>query len=118
MTPAADPTYVAAVLTLYTALPDTPNRASAYHKNVASAFLQRDVPLQVVESALLLGSLRRTNRPGRLPLPPIRSLAFFSPVVEELLRQSPPDSYLDYLRSKAERFLPPDVQKSAFSRDR
>jgi hypothetical protein len=119
MTPVANLAYVTAVLTLYTALPDTPNRASAYDKNVASAFLQRDVPLQVVESALLLGSLRRSNRPGgRLPLPAIRSLAYFSPVVDELLRQPLSDTYLDYLRSKAERFLRPEVQKSTFSHDR
>lgn len=119
MTPVADPAYVAAVLTLYTALPDTPNRAGAYDKSVAGALRQRDVPLQVVESALLLGFLRRRTRPdGRLPLPPIRSLAYFSPVIDELLRQPLPDTYLEYLRSKADRLLRPDVQKSTFSDDR
>ncbi len=119
MIPAADPAYVVAVLTLYTALPDTPNRASAYDKSVAAALLQQDVPLQVIESALLLGFLRRRNRPdGRLPLPPVRSLAYFSPVIDELLRQPVPDSYLEYLRSKAGRFLRPKVQKSTFSGDR
>jgi hypothetical protein len=119
MTPTADPAYVAAVLALYTALLDTPNRASAYDKSVASALFHRDVPLQDVESALLLGSLRRRSRPaGLLPLPPIRSLAYFSPVIDELHRQPLPATYLDYLRSKAGQFLRPDVQKYTFSDDR
>jgi len=119
MTLIAGPAYVAAVLALYTALPDTPNRASTYDKNVASALFQRGVPLQVVESALLLGTLRRRNRPGGLlPLPLVRSLAYFSPVVDEILLQPLPATYLDYLRSKADQFLRPDVQKSTFADDR
>jgi hypothetical protein len=119
VTPRDGPAYVAAVLALYTTLPDTPNRASTYDKSVAGALFQRGVPLQVVESALLLGTLRRRHRPaGLLPLPLVRSLAYFSPVVDELLRQPLPANYLDYLRSKADRFLRPDVQKSTFSGDR
>lgn len=119
MTPCAGPAYVAAVLALYTALPDTPSRASAYDKTVAAALFQRGVPIQLVESALLLASLRRRNRPGgQLPLPLVRSLAYFSPVIEEILRQPPPPTYLDYLRSKANQLLRPDVQNSTFSTDR
>jgi hypothetical protein len=35
-----------------------------------------------------------------MPLGPIRSLRYFIPVIEELLAQTVPDSYLAYLRSK------------------
>lgn len=65
MTPTAAPAYVAAVLQRYAGLPDTPRRASAYDKAVARSFFERGVPLEIAESALLLGSLRRRNRPGR-----------------------------------------------------
>jgi len=58
-------------------------------------------PLSLVETALLLGSLRRLCRPSDLrPLPRIRSLAYFQPVIEELQDHPVPDGYLDYLRLK------------------
>jgi hypothetical protein len=119
MTPIAGPAYVATVLAFYIALPDTPNRASSYDKRVADALFQRGVPIQAVESALLLGFLRRHNRPGALlPLPPVRSLAYFSPVIDEILRQPLPPTYLEYLRSKANRLIRLDVQHSKLSNDR
>ena len=59
------------------------------------------VPLPLVESALLLGSLRRLIRAAdRPPLPKIRSLAYFLPVIEELQLQPLPDGYVGYLRLK------------------
>lgn len=119
MTPIADSVYVAAVVALYVSLPDTPRRASAYDKAVARALFERVVPIQVVESALLLGSLRRRIRPAAaLPLPPVRSLAYFSSVIDEILQQPLPAGYHDYLRAKAAQVLRPDVQKSTFSDDR
>ena len=55
----------------------------------------------VVESAFLLASLRRLARPADVPaLSPIRSLAYFQPVVEELLSDTPPENYMEYLRLK------------------
>ena len=84
MTSAAGPAYVIAVLQLYLDLPDTPHRASSYDQAVARSFFERGVPLDVVESALLLGALRRLRRPAAaLPLSPVRSLAYFSAVVDE-----------------------------------
>jgi hypothetical protein len=45
--------------------------------------------------------LRRLIRPADAPrLSPIRSLAYFRPVIEELRAHPAPDSYLDYLRLK------------------
>jgi hypothetical protein len=50
---------------------------------------------------LLLGSLRRLHRSKDLPpLPKIRSLAYFLPVIEELQLQPLPDGYLQHLRLK------------------
>ena len=119
MTPVAGSAYVAAALLLYVELPDTPRRASAYDQAVARSLFDRGVPLDVVESALLLGSLRRRNRPGKaLPLPPVRSLAYFSSVIDEILHQPLPAGYHGYLRSKADQILRPEVQKTTFSSDR
>lgn len=45
----------------------------------------RGVPLEVVETALLLACLRRRVRPTDVPpLPRVPSLAYFQPVIEEL----------------------------------
>ena len=66
--------------------------------------------------------LRRLSRPSDLPpLPKIRSLAYFLPVIEELQQQPLPDGYLDYLRLKLRKLSAParpDVQKNTFSDDR
>ena len=119
MTSVASPAYVAAALRLYLELPDTPQRASAYDQAVARSLFERGVPLDVVESALLLGSLRRRSRPQEaLPLPPVRSLAYFSSVINEILQQPLPVGYHAYLRSKADQFLRPDVQKTTRPSDR
>jgi hypothetical protein len=122
MTPAAGPAYVAAVLILYLDLPDTPLRPSRQDQSLALRLHEQGVPLSLVEAALLLGSLRRIIRPtDRPPLSPIRSLAYFQPVIAELQQQSLPDGYLDYLRLKlhsAAKAPPADVQKKTFSDDR
>jgi hypothetical protein len=114
--------YVAAVVTLYAELPDTPLRASASDQWLARRFHDDGVPLHAVETALLLGSLRRLIRPADAPrLTPIRSLAYFRPVIDELQAHPVPDGYLDYLRLKLHRVaatLPADDRKSTFSDDR
>lgn len=86
MNDAANPAaYIAAVLTLYVDLPDTPLRASVSDQWLARRFYDDGVPLSTVETALLLGSLRRLIRPAGAPrLSPIRSLAYFRRVFEEL----------------------------------
>jgi len=114
--------YIAAVLTLYVDLPDTPLRASVSDQWLARRFHDEDVPLHAVETALLLGSLRRLIRPAEAPrLAPIRSLAYFRPVIDEIQTHPVPEGYLDYLRLKLRRAattLPADAQKSTFSDDR
>ena len=122
--PNSDPAvYVAAVLTLYVDLPDTPLRASAPDQRQARLWFDRGVPLEVVETALLLACLRRTARPTDVPpLPRIRSLAYFQPIVEELQEHPVAGGYLQYLRLKlrgiADNPGPAKVQKSTFSDDR
>jgi len=122
--PNSDPAlYVVAVLTLYVDLPDTPLRASVPDQRQARLWFDRGVPLEVVETALLLACLRRTVRPADVPpLPRVRSLAYFQPVIVELQEHPAPAGYLQYLRLKLRRGVgdpgPPKVQKSTFSDDR
>jgi hypothetical protein len=115
-------TYVTAVVTLYMDMPDTPMRVSASDQWLARHLYQNGVPLETVETALLLGSLRRLIRPADSPrLTPIRSLAYFRPVIEELQENPAPQNYRDYLRLKlrtATQKPPADVQKNTFSDER
>jgi hypothetical protein len=93
--------YVSSVLMLYVDLPDTPLRASNPDYRLARSWFERRVPASLVETALLLASLRRLCRPRDLPpLPRIRSLAYFQPVLEELLETPAPAGYLEHLRGK------------------
>ena len=55
--------YITAVVTLYLDMPDTPMRISASDQWLARHLHQDGVPLETVETALLLGSLRRMIRP-------------------------------------------------------
>jgi hypothetical protein len=114
--------YVAAVVMAYVELPETPLPASLQDHRQARRLHERGIPLRIVESALLLGSLRRLVRPADLPpLPATRSLAYFQPVIDELLAHPMPDNYLDYLRLKLNRFAARSsspVQKNTFSDDR
>ena len=127
MTPAGDilqpdsnpALYVSSVLTLYVDMPDTPLRASASDQWLALRLYDDRVPLQVVETALLLGSLRRLIRLADAPrLSPISSLAYFRPVIDELRAHPAPENYIDYLRLKLRQAvanLPANVQKSTLS---
>jgi len=104
---AGDATYVAAVLGLYADLPDTASRPSPLDYSLARKLHQDALPLPLVECALLLGTLRRLGRPPDLaPLPKIRSLAYFLPVIAEIQQQPLPDGYLDYLRLKLKNAKP------------
>jgi hypothetical protein len=129
-TPESDATnYVSAVLTLYLGLPETPLRTSAQDQKYVRQLHDRAVPLRVVESAFLLASLRRLLRPADVPpLSPIRSLAYFQPVIAELLSNPAQENYLEYLRLKLQHLAsgkimgtgrgPAEVQKTTFSDDR
>jgi hypothetical protein len=121
--PASNPVpYVISVLTLYGELPDTPQRTNPQDQRLARTWFDREISLSVVEAALLLASLRRIRPPEAPPLPRIRSLASFQPVVEELLENPVPEGYVQHLRVKLRHVIdtatPAQVQKSTFLRDR
>lgn len=118
--PADSRDYVARIIACYLELPDTPISTSLQDYRLARRWHDHGVPLELAESALLLASLRRLIRHADLPpLSPIRSLAYFQPVVDELQVHPAPANYLDYLRLKLNHIVaPPPVQKTTFSDDR
>jgi hypothetical protein len=98
--------YQLAVISMYLDLPHTPVNVSLSDRQQARRWFECGVPLRTVETALLLGSLRRLLRPAEAPrLAPVRSLAYFQPVVEELLQMPVPDGYGAYLQGKMKAYL-------------
>jgi len=91
--------YIRAVRDVYTQLPHTSGRFSRYDRQLASDFYHRQVPLDIVRSALLLAIVNRLYREGP-PLPTIRSLHYFVPVVDEILLKPLPRGYVQYLEYK------------------
>ncbi len=122
--PNSNPTlYVSTVLTLYLDLPDTPLHTSVSDQRQARLWFDRGIPLPVIETALLLACLRRMSRPSDVsPLPRVRSLAYFRPVIEELQNQPAPAGYLEYLRLKlrgiVDNRVPAKVHKTTLLDDR
>ena len=57
--PGTAASYVTSIVTLYLEMPDTPMRVSVSDQWLARHLHQDGVPLETVETALLLGSLRR-----------------------------------------------------------
>jgi len=93
--------YVAEVLKLYLELPETPRKVGLNDKITAAGLYESSIQMNTVESAFLLASIRRLGRSSDLPpLSPIRSLAYFLPVIQELLSNPISDEYLKYLRMK------------------
>ena len=116
--------YLRHVLQLYRLLPDTPDRVHKGDRTIVNQLFERNVPIRTIEAALLLGTARRACRDPLLPqLEPIRSLAYFLPILRQIPTTQPPDGYLDYLRRtihiQAARSKP-DLrsQRSAVSRNR
>ena len=71
---------------------------------LAAQLYQRGLSVRVIENALVLAAARRLIRPADAPpLGTIRSLAYFLPVIEEVLGLRVNPDYFQYLRQKLER---------------
>ena len=99
-------TFVRAVLDLYLGLPHSAaRRPSRNDRRLAEQLFDRRVPLDLIHAALLLATLRRSARPLDAPsLPPIRSLHYFLPVIDELLASPPDPGYLPHLQKRLRGF--------------
>jgi hypothetical protein len=108
--------YLRHLLALYCGLPHTAaRRPLPPDRRIAEQLFDRGISLHTLETAFLLAIARRSHRdPQAPPLAPIRSLAYFLPVVDEILHQPPVPGYLSYLRLKVEQ----SVQIPTVSPDR
>ena len=71
---------------------------------LAAQLYQRGVSVSVIENAFVLAATRRLMRPADAPpLGTIRSLAYFLPVIEEVLGMRVSPEYFQHLRHKLER---------------
>ena len=98
--------YVRELLDAYRATPGTSGQARRADRLLAHQLYERGVPLLVAQHALVLAAARRLSRPADAPpLAPIRSLAYFTSVIDELLAADPDPDYFLYLRYKLQRLL-------------
>jgi hypothetical protein len=100
--------YVRQVLEAYRKTPGTMGTIRRPDRMLAAQLYQRGVALSVIENALLLAAVRRLIRPANTPpLGIVRSLAYFLPVIEEVLDLKVSPGYFQYLRHKLARLAPP-----------
>jgi hypothetical protein len=93
--------YVRQVLEAYRNTPGTAGTVRRPDRMTAVRLYQRGVPAKTVENALVLAASRRLFRPPDAPpLGTVRSLAYFLPVIDEVLAQRASPDYFLYLRHK------------------
>jgi hypothetical protein len=96
--------YVHRVLEAYRKTPGAMGTVRRADRLLAAQLYQRGLSVKVIENALVLAATRRLNRPAdAAPLGAIRSLAYFLPVIEEVLELRVGPTYFEYLRSKLAR---------------
>ena len=96
------------VLEAYRKTPGTMGTVRRADRLLAAQLYQRGLSPKVIENALVLAATRRLIRPSEAPpLGTIRSLAYFLPVIEEVLASRVSPEYFEYLRYKLARTAPP-----------
>jgi len=99
--------YIRQVLEAYRKTPDTMGTVRRADRMLAAQLYQRGLSWRVIENALVLAATRRRMRPTDAPpLGTIRSLAYFLPVIEEVLELRVSPDYFQYLRHRLERIAP------------
>jgi hypothetical protein len=93
--------YIRQVLEAYRKTPGTTGAVRRPDRMMAAQLYQRRVPVTVIENGLVLAAARRLIRPpDAMPLGTVRSLAYFLPVIEEVLELRISPDYFQYLRQK------------------
>jgi hypothetical protein len=97
--------YVHRLLEAYRATPGTCGAVRRPDRMLAAQLHQRGVPIEAVENALTLAVARRLLRSADAPpLTIIRSLAYFSPVIDEILSLPVSPEYFRHLRQRIATF--------------
>jgi hypothetical protein len=93
--------YIRQVLEAYRKTPGTMGTVRRVDRMLALQLYQLGVSASVIENAFVLAALRRLMRPADAPpLGTIRSLAYFLPVIEEVIEMRTNPEYFQYLRHK------------------
>ena len=93
--------YVRLVLDAYRSTPGVTSVVRRADRVLAGQLHERGVPFETVANAFVLAASRRLARPEEAsPLGTIRSLAYFSPVIDEVLESNVSSQYFDYLRHR------------------
>src|SRR5664280_888911 len=96
--------YIRQVLEAYRKTPGTTGTVRRTDRMLAAQLYQRGVAVTVVENAFVLAAARRLMRPADAPpLGTIRSLAYFLPVIAEVLDMRVSPEYFQHVRRKLER---------------
>ena len=96
--------YIRQVLEAYRKTPGTSGTVRRPERVLAGQLYQRGVSVSVIENAFVLAAARRLIRPvDAPPLGTIRSLAYFLPVIEEVLAMRVSPDYFKHVRRKLER---------------
>ena len=96
--------YIRQILEAYRKTPGTAGTIRRQDRVLATQLYQRGVPVSVIENAFVLAAAQRLMRPAdALPLGTIRSLAYFLPVIEEVLGMRVSSEYFQHVRRKLER---------------
>ena len=104
--------YVRLVLDAYRSTPGVVGVVRRADRLLAAQLFDRGVALETVQNAFVLAASRRMTRPeGAAPLGPVRSLAYFSPVIDEVLESHVSSQYFEYLRQRLARVSSPSSQE-------
>lgn len=82
--------YVREVLRLYIATPTVLGCVRRADRLLAGQLYDQQVPLYAVANAFVIGAARRVLHNGfSTPMPPVRSLHFFLPIIREVIDRPP-----------------------------
>jgi hypothetical protein len=96
--------YVHRLLEAYRATPGTCGAVRRPDRLLAAQLHQRGVPIETVENALTLAARRLLRPADAPPLAIIRSLAYFAPVIDEVLSLPVSPEYFRHLRQRIATF--------------
>ena len=98
--------YVRQVLEAYRKTPGTMRTVRRADRLLAAQLYERGISVSVIENAFVLAATRRLVRPADAPpLVTIRSLAYFLPVIEEVLGMHVNPEYFQHVRRKLQRIV-------------
>lgn len=105
---AARDRYVQAVLDLYRTVPGVLGRVRRADRDLADRLFHNRVPLSAVRNAFIVAAARRIrNNAFATPLPPVRSLHYFLPVLREVIERPPGYRDIDEMLQVLSRERPP-----------